>query len=153
MLFMSKRYFLNQWDEVVRDFTALGDPIILLILLLIFAGALSGLWLIILLWLLIEAIGIAIKLTFFKDRPKKMEKRNLLEKLDAGSFPSMHTSRSAFLYLVLFVLVQNPFSYLFIALSIIVGVTRVLLKKHYIKDVIAGYVLGIAVFYLWLFIR
>jgi undecaprenyl-diphosphatase len=150
---MSKKYFINQWDEVVRDFTALGDPIILLILLLLFIGIGESIGIILLLWLLIEAIGIAIKLIFFKDRPKKMKKNNLLEKLDAGTFPSMHSSRSAFLYLVLFTLVANPLKYLFIFMLIMVGITRVLLKKHYIKDVIAGYILGIAVFFLWLFIR
>jgi len=150
---MPKRYFLARWKEFIRDFTSLGDPVILFILLLLFVGIKKELGFIILLWVFIEVASLLIRYFFFKDRPIKLPKKGFLEKSYAGTFPSMHTARSTFIYLVLFVLVNSPMRFLFLAILLFVGITRVLLKTHYITDILGGYIFGALIFTLWWFVR
>ncbi len=137
---LAKRVF----ERLVRDFTSFGSPFILSFLSLAIMGlgregiaALAGL-------ILIEAFCDSIKLAFHKPRPKKMKYSNALEKIDAGSFPSVHSARSAFVPGMIFIYLQSQWALLLFALPIIVGITRIKLKKHDIKDVIGGWAIGLA---------
>ena len=147
MLF--EKYIKKQFFEEIRNFTSFGDPLILLLIAAIVTGFSSNLLQIIAGLIIIELICSIIKLIYYKDRPNKEGHSNFLEKIDAGSFPSIHTARSSFVFLVLFMLAVSYVKWIFIALLLIVGLTRILLNKHYYFDVIVGYIIGILTFALW----
>jgi membrane-associated phospholipid phosphatase len=93
---------------------------------------------------LVIAMGVVIptRLIWHRARPEKREAKNLIEQIDASSFPSIHTARAAIIGLAL---VTAPWMYLITAL-IIAGVAgaRIALKAHDLLDVSVGALLGIA---------
>ncbi len=100
-------------------------------------------------WILITLLSITIRYFYFKPRPKIKKYNNIIEKIDASSFPSMHAGRSTILFLFLTTIIKNPplqILILFIWINILLS--RIILKKHYIIDVIAGTILGIIIYYL-----
>jgi membrane-associated phospholipid phosphatase len=100
-------------------------------------------------WFCIEIISASIKALYHKKRPNGQTYSNIVEKIDAGSFPSIHSARSSFLFLCLFSIYPGNLRFIFLGLFLIVGLSRILLKKHYFNDVIGGYILGIIVFLFW----
>ncbi len=92
------------------------------------------------------AITALLRLLFFKHRPKKEKFKNLIEKIDAATFPSLHSMRATFFGIVLMNFFQNMLVSAVIILCIAgVGYARILDKRHYTTDVIAGIILGIAI--------
>lgn len=98
---------------------------------------------------LLVAFAIAYGLTiigralFWKQRPKKRKYKNFLEKIDAGSFPSLHSARAGVLVTILSNFFANNFiTGLLIISAIGVAWARVYLKKHFPVDVITGLVIG-----------
>ena len=90
-----------------------------------------------------EAVCAIIKIAYPKQRPIPRPSRGLLEKYDAGSFPSIHSARIT----ALAVMVNSFYSDALllsagIALVIFVGYSRMYLRHHYFKDVIGGIVIG-----------
>ncbi len=139
-----KRFFKIISQEVIRDFTSFGNPIILIIISAIFLGITVKLLYIILGLLLVELFCWIIKFFYYKKRPKEEVHANIPERMNAGSFPSLHSARSSFIFTSLFLLSNSiGLRILFIILIIIVGLTRISLKKHYLSDIIAGYFIGI----------
>lgn len=132
-------------DEVMRDTTALGGLavygfIAVLFLLLgktsVFAQLVVGL-------ALCYGIIAIIRLVFFRIRPDKQKYSGFLTKIDAGSFPSVHSARVTVLAIILAQFFAEPLISAWLALGVLaVVVTRVLLKRHYVSDVIGGIVLG-----------
>jgi undecaprenyl-diphosphatase len=98
-------------------------------------------------------IGVPIKLLFFQRRPNKQAYANLVQKFDAASFPSVHSMRSVCLALILSFYLKNVV-FSVIALVIVAGVmySRIKLHKHFLGDVVAGAIFGIAIsaLVLWL---
>jgi len=89
-------------------------------------------------------ITILIRLFYFKDRPKKQKYGNLLEKLDASSFPSLHTARIAFLGLTLILFFRNDLITAFLVImTLAVAYSRIYLKKHDYYDLLGGFILGV----------
>ena len=72
-----------------------------------------------------------------------------LEKIDAGSFPSVHSARAMLFALILYGVVPPHIALLVFIIPLIVGYTRIKLGKHYLVDVLGGYVLGFIVYYAW----
>ncbi len=94
----------------------------------------------------IEAIGAAIKLVHPTERPVPMPRRTLREKIDAGSFPSLHSARIAALALTIFRLQPTPLAGgALVALILAVSASRLSIKKHYPLDVVAGIAGGIII--------
>ncbi|MAG02056.1 hypothetical protein CMI42_01860 [Candidatus Pacearchaeota archaeon] len=94
--------------------------------------------------ILIYLVAVSIRLFYFKERPKKLRYGNFIEKIDAGSFPSIHAARAVFLFLFLTGLVfadRMVMIFLFLVMLLIIY-SRVYLKKHYWIDVICGAGLG-----------
>ena len=131
-------------SETIRDLTSFGNPIVLLIVSIIFLGINIKIISIIIGLITVELFCIIIKYFLHRERPKKENYENTIERINAGSFPSLHSARSSFVFssllLISTVLSQKIF---FLILILIVGITRILMKKHYISDVIAGYIIGI----------
>ena len=143
------RYFNKTFQDNLRDFTSLGNPLILLIMAFFIIGNTITLIYLIIGLLFIEIFGSLIKIFYYKNRPSRESYKNILEKIDSGSFPSLHSARACFIFISLFVLTNNiVFKILLISLIFIVLLTRILLKKHYIKDTIAGIILGIITFFI-----
>ena len=135
-----------KYAEYVRDITALGNPIVLL---LIAALALAGhpqfaafLPAMIVGFLLNEVLCSGIKYLWHKPRPNGQEYGGRLEKIDAGSFPSIHAARISYVYGFLGLvhywmgLLWVPAVALLVILA--VGYSRIFLQKHYFVDVLAG---------------
>lgn len=100
-------------------------------------------------FILCFAIVAAIKLVKFKERPKKQTHKGFIQRIDASSFPSMHSMRSMFLALMIGSFFINTYIYILgILLALSTGFSRIFQRKHYLSDVIIGYVLGIILFYL-----
>lgn len=141
------KLFEKKYGEYIRDLTAFANPIFLILISLFFLGP-STIFITILVGLAInEAVGSIIKFLFPKKRPNNQKYSNSLEKIDAGSFPSIHSSRVMFVYLMLFT--STPFAYLkviFLSIILVVGYSRLFLKKHYLIDVLGGYILGLVLY-------
>jgi len=138
------KYKLNDW---MRDFTSLANPLILLFVPFAVLGP-SKIFCVLLVALLVNEItGSIIKIVFPKKRPTGQSYKNVLEKIDAGSFPSLHTSRITVVYLTLFA--TTPLVGLktgFIIVILLVSISRIYLKKHYPIDVLGGLICGVLIF-------
>jgi len=146
---MQYEFLKRQKDDFWRDLTSLGSMwfySILMILFLIlrnyvvFNKLLIG-------FVLIYLITIIIRATHFKNRPRKYSYANFIEKLDASAFPSLHATRSGFLFMILVKYFNNLFvSIILFVLLIVVSYSRIYLKKHDIRDVSVGVGLGVVVY-------
>jgi len=100
-----------------------------------------------------EVVCNSIKAIWFKERPNKQKYKTLLEKIDAGSWPSVHSYRAAVLclgYILLFKQAALQFFIVFFAIGI--GYSRIYLKKHDIRDVSGGAIIGLVVGYVLFFV-
>src|SRR5574342_306911 len=89
------------------------------------------------------AVTVVIRLLYFKRRPDKQGYHNLIEKIDASSFPSLHAMRAAVLATILSAFFESALlTPLFALAAVAVGVSRVMTKRHDISDVLAGLILG-----------
>ncbi|MDR2415180.1 MAG: phosphatase PAP2 family protein [Candidatus Peribacteria bacterium] len=96
------------------------------------------------------SLGIAAltKLFFYKDRPIPMPTDTLWKKLNAGTFPSMHTIVATVITMVVFRgTIELGFSqYVFLVYMIVVvaiALSRIALQKHYPTDVLFGVIYGV----------
>ncbi len=146
--------FRNILDVAFRDISALGGAIFywFLALLLLSLGHVYIFIFFALFFIVVYIIVATIRFFFFKERPDKESYSNLFEKIDASSFPSVHAARSVFLAFVLRSLFDYNliFSILLFSAAFLVCVSRVVLRKHDVTDVIGGAVLGV-LFFLLLF--
>lgn len=135
-------------DEFFRDVTAIGGLAASLLLILLFISSpllmplIAG-------SVLTAAIIIIIRIFYFKNRPKKEAYHHLLERIDASSFPSLHTARIVFLALLFSSYFANQ--YLTILCSItaaLVSYSRIYLKKHDWVDLAGGVVVGVLTYFI-----
>lgn len=147
----------TKFAEYVRDFTAIGNPFLLLLVSLSALSVLPGfegfMLRLIVGFLVNELVCSSIKYFWHKPRPNGQVFDNGFEKIDAGSFPSIHASRMAFVYLSLsFVHYTCGYYFMlpiFLTLILVVGYSRTFLKKHFWTDVFAGFGFGILFFLLF----
>ena len=146
------RYFNRVIEEFIRDLSAFGNALILIFVLILF---LEGKQLIIsIIGIIIVSLTVnIIKLFFYKERPVHIEHSNILEKMNSGSFPSLHSAQIMYLGSIAINTINSIFiDTLFVLLIIGVGYSRYHLKKHYIKDIMGGYAIGFLVFLLILYL-
>ncbi|MDP3765792.1 MAG: phosphatase PAP2 family protein [Nanoarchaeota archaeon] len=95
----------------------------------------------------------AIKYIYPKDRPVPMPNKTLIQKYFAGSFPSVHTARITAFSVAIVLFTMNKIFILIGLLAIAgVGYSRIYLKKHYLIDVIAGFLIGAIISFAALFL-
>ena len=93
------------------------------------------------------AITVVIRLFYFKNRPSKQTYHNLIEKIDASSFPSWHSARAVFLCLLFVNYFNNDLlSVILVLFSAAVLYSRIYLRKHDWIDVMGGIVLGVGTY-------
>jgi membrane-associated phospholipid phosphatase len=103
-----------------------------------------------------RGIGALTKLFFYKDRPIPMKFNTFWTKLQAGTFPSLHTIAVTIVAMVVFRgTVELGFSqYIFLVYMVVivaVALSRIELKKHYPADVFFGVIYGIVGTFLSIF--
>lgn len=155
LLMMDIHKYDRYLDLLFRDITALGSFVFHLFLLLFIVAFgkndLLGQLLFSLFFTLI--VTVVVRIFYFKDRPKKQEFENFLERLDASSFPSLHTARTVAMVLILLNYMQNNAVTIFLlCFSALVIYSRVYLQKHDWEDVAGGIILGVATFFLALLV-
>ena len=133
---------MQAFRQFATDLSALGGlPVFLVMVVALPHHALT------MLIALVIAMGIVVptRIVWRRARPEKREAKNLIEQIDASSFPSIHTARAAILGLAI---VSAPWMYLVTAL-IIGGVAyaRITLKAHDLLDVSVGALLGIGAWF------
>lgn len=146
---------MSIFREVIQDSTALGGLPIYLFVMLFFVltdyrpvayGLFVGL-------ILCYSITILVRAMHFKWRPDRQSYSNWMEKIDASSFPSLHTMRAVVLFGTIGYFFATPLSWMLsISGIILVGGTRVLLSRHYLADVLGGAGIGVVVLILVLVI-
>jgi undecaprenyl-diphosphatase len=94
----------------------------------------------------VTIISFIIKALFFKERPTKQKFSTVVERIDASSFPSVHSARITVLVFWLFMYVNDiVLKTLLVIAGLLVAYSRIYLKKHYYSDVIGGIALGIII--------
>lgn len=142
--------------EVGRDLTALGGNAVLTLMVAFVAVFLwlrrlyGAMWLVIISTLTGLVISTSLKLFFERERPSVV---GHLSYVVTHSFPSGHSMLSAVVYLTLGALmgrfveswrIKAYFLLVAMALTLLVGVSRVYLGVHYPTDVLAGWSAGLA---------
>jgi undecaprenyl-diphosphatase len=143
-------------EETLRDTTALGGNAVYAIVALMFflTGDTETFVYLALALIMLYAIISIVRLFFFRTRPDKQKYSGFFTKIDAGSFPSLHSARATVLAIVTGTAFPDIAIRAVLALGVLaVVVTRVVLKRHYISDVIAGVALGGIVAWLTFFIH
>lgn len=134
-------------DGLIRDVSALSSVPSYLLVTFLFFFLDSTFFLILCFGFLLSFLVTAVtRVLYFKQRPVRQSFSTVLEKIDASSFPSLHTMRATILFLTTTLFVQNPFlqgSFLFVIP--LVGAARMLLKKHDFVDVMGGFFFGVLI--------
>lgn len=158
---------ITSWPLSLKPFflfiTALGDP-----LLTVGIGIAVVAWGVVqdntrlalagaMIWLTL-GLGSLLKVLFARVRPETDYVANML--VQTFSFPSGHASGATIAYGLLAYLAWNllpqPWSYVAVAaavaLIVLVGISRIYLGAHFPSDVVAGWLLGIAVLLIVIFV-
>ena len=147
---MNSEFIKRQKDDFFRDITSFASLwwylFISLVFLVIknydiFLRLFIGL-------LLIYFIVVIVRTLYFKHRPTKYSYDSYIEKLDASSFPSLHSSRAVFMSMVLMKFFNSTaISALLAVFVVLIVYSRIYLKKHDLMDVLAGIVVGVVVYF------
>ncbi len=142
-----ENFYAYKFREWMRDFTSLASPLILLFVPFIFMGPSRAFYILLGALVINEALGSVIKVVFPKKRPTGQTYSNTMEKIDAGSFPSLHAARISLVYLTLFSVAELwIFKVLFLLVIVLVSVSRIILSKHFWTDVAGGLTMGSLIF-------
>jgi undecaprenyl-diphosphatase len=152
----------GQWvGQAARDISGLGGPAVLALATLAVAGflLLAGkrrqMWLVLLAPASGVALGYALKSFFARPRPEIVPHLDLATTM---SFPSGHSMMSGIVYLTLGALLAGMVTrwrlklYILLAaatVTVLVGVSRVVLGVHYPTDVLGGWAAGLVWALLW----
>lgn len=144
------------FDEIFTALTTFGHPVFYVLLILVLLAFNVSFALPLFFALLgVEIICIIIKLTYRKDRPVIQTREGFYNKIDANSFPSIHSARIALIATTFIMHFQNlPLTIICAILMLGTGYSRMYLKKHFFIDVVVGFSIGIllavTVFKLWM---
>ena len=130
---MKRPKFEKYLDVIFRDITTFGSFAFhfFLILFVLALGHFFLVWQLLFAFFFTLLVTVIIRQFYFKDRPLKQAHGNFVEKIDAASFPSLHTARIVAIVLLLLDFIQNNTVTAFLlGFSILVIYSRVYLKKH-----------------------
>lgn len=153
---MESDFIQRQKNDLIRDITSFGSLFTyLLLVLIVLLQKNYDLFIILVIGIImIYLFVIIIRALYFKNRPKQIPYSSFIARLDASSFPSLHATRSGFLFMILVKYFNNFLvSIILFVLLISILYSRIYLKKHDLKDVSAGLVLGVVVYAMvnWLY--
>ncbi len=144
------------FDVFMKDFSSIGSMVFYgLVMIMFFILEFYKISLFLLLsFILLSSITIIIRSIYFKTRPNVMKHNSFFERLDASSFPSVHSARIIVLFLTYLFFFEINLSITIVlgAITLCVLYSRIYLKKHYLIDVVFGvlngFVVGVIVNYL-----
>jgi membrane-associated phospholipid phosphatase len=131
--------------EVTQDAAGLGGLAVYVLVTIIFflLGNMKVAAELVIALALLYLVIASIRAVFFKKRPDSQKHSGFFTKIDASSFPSMHSARSLTLAVMLAtVFTQNTIRILLAIAVLGVSYARIRLKRHYASDVIGGLVIG-----------
>ncbi|MFC1775205.1 phosphatase PAP2 family protein [Nanoarchaeota archaeon] len=135
-------------DEVMFDITAFGGTPVFItaIILLFFSGKVMHSLQFLIGYIACFVITIPIRLVYFRQRPDKSKVTGWFTRIFQSSFPSLHSLRVTTLALLTAFFFNTLALYIILPIvAILVMITRVGLKRHFISDVIAGAIFGILI--------
>ena len=134
-------------ENIVRDITTFGGTPLFLGLIL-FAYLLGSSYFdlgfdLLVGFILTIGICVVVRIFYFKNRPKKINNSSFIGKMDASSFPSVHSSRVFFLapLFASFFGIVSVWAMMYV-LAVLVAWSRLELKKHDLWDVGVGAIVG-----------
>jgi len=141
----SLRYIINTLVKQVTEFGGLAFYSVVVFLLLLL-GEINTVTVLILSLVSVMLLATAIKKFFPKERPDGQKGRSLVESIDSSSFPSVHSMRivSLAFWLSIFFSIYSVSIFLW-AIAALVMSSRIVLKRHYGVDVIAGAIISLII--------
>jgi len=137
--------------QLFRDLTSLGS-LVFFALVGLFALAFQEqllFWKMVFGGVFSLGITVLIRTFYFKNRPNQQNHTNFIERIDASSFPSLHTGRTIFLALLFINFFKDNYVTIFLIIfAILVAYSRIYLKKHDWYDLMGGLVLGVVTYLL-----
>lgn len=137
-----KDSYLAMEKIVFKQITDLGGliPYCIFLIMFLILGYNDIFWRLLISIISIMVIAVAIKISYFKRRPNKQKRTgNIVEKIDASSFPSIHAMRTLSLVFWLSIFFDNLVLTSYISIiGLLVIYSRIYLRKHYWSDVIFG---------------
>jgi len=134
--------------DLVEDISALGAlpfflitmPILYLIGQKIFAlQLLLGIF-------LSHVITELIRLIYYKDRPQPRKHNSLLERIDASSFPSLHSVRAMVFFVISVFNLRSTIAIIILMIYLFsIFFSRHYLKKHFFIDIFIGAIIGLCI--------
>jgi len=141
--------FTRYVNDFFRDMTGLGSGYIIggfgLIFLLL--GQVDNFFRVMFILFATYGLSAVVRLIYFKERPAKQKYSDFIGRIDASSFPSVHTGRVVSTGMLLYGILPELLS-LIVLVGGIVMYSRIHLKKHDLMDVMGGILLGGVVFWL-----
>jgi len=137
--------YKNILDDFFLSVTSFGFPsFYVLILLIIMRFDIVFALYLLASFVFIELTCIIIKLVYRKERPVVQSRKGFYNTIDANSFPSVHSARVAFLATLVIVLYNKDIFFILLStiFALLVGYSRIYLKRHFFSDVIAGFLIG-----------
>jgi membrane-associated phospholipid phosphatase len=134
--------------ELIENISALGAlPFFIIAILVLYLIGQKTFALQLLLGIfLAHIITYSIRLIYYKDRPQPKKHNSLIEKIDAASFPSLHSVRAMIFFVI------GIFNLKSVAAIIILFfyLTSILFSRHYLKkhdfiDIFVGAVIGLCI--------
>lgn len=132
---------------IFRDLSLLGGIIFYTVFSLFFLslGEINFFWILLLNFIISTILLGTIRFFYYKERPIKENYSTIVEKINASSFPSMHAWRVGMIFTSFYLYYSHLIVtsiFLFIT-AVFVCISRVYLKRHYIIDVVVGFLAGI----------
>ena len=134
---------MHVYEVLLNDITSLGSLVLYGVILLVSFILSAELGLSLLYGVVVlYAFVVPLRLLFFRNRPVEQVFSNWVEKIDSSSFPSLHGGRMGLLCSIFMGL---EFFYLVVFVAVLVCVSRILLKKHHMSDILVGFALGLVI--------
>ena len=139
-------FFEDLFKNWIRDVTTFGSIIFHAIIILLFylLNFIKIGNMLLIGGIICSVLPAVIRAFYFKERPDHQKYKSFIEKLDASSFPSVHSMRAFFLAMMLSSFLQDIFASLFFfLLAAAVAYSRIKLHKHDITDIFFGAIFGV----------
>ncbi|MEK6923426.1 MAG: phosphatase PAP2 family protein [Nanoarchaeota archaeon] len=143
------------WLETIREISGFGGTPLYIAIMLSFllTNHFTEFLQLFVALILAYVIVMAIRFSYWTKRPDyKNKPKNLWEKFDEGSFPSMHVIRAIILAVVISLFFSNLLITFVTAITVLlVSWSRMHLDRHYLHDVVIAKPIGLAI--IWLTIK
>ena len=157
-IWFTKEKFEKVLDEQIRDYSGLGGNVSfgLIFLFLFVVGYLQestvmfkAARVLLVSGILFTLVGFALKYALGRTRPNQesLKWASVFDKMNDASFPSIHSGRAIIMGYVVGPLFPGYGKFIFYIAMLGIPLTRVIMKKHYWSDVIAGALLGFLIAY------